>query len=149
MGQIRDDSIRVYYSSSSPFHSFSFPLSPGSPPNDHDVVEIPERVSRRFDDAATYKPPEMGASQAVRDTEPSLNPPTRLQYGYSSTTPTTPLGQAMRQTPEMARKKESILYLDLRLRDGMQIFVKILTGNTITLEVQSSDTIIIKLQCTC
>jgi ubiquitin len=29
----------------------------------------------------------------------------------------------------------------LRLRDGMQIFVKTLTGKTITLEVESSDTI--------
>ena len=29
----------------------------------------------------------------------------------------------------------------LRLRGGMQIFVKTLTGKTITLEVESSDTI--------
>ena len=31
--------------------------------------------------------------------------------------------------------------LVLRLRGGMQIFVKTLTGKTITLEVESSDTI--------
>lgn len=38
-------------------------------------------------------------------------------------------------------KKESTLHLVLRLRGGMQIFVKTLTGKTITLEVESSDTI--------
>ncbi|XP_010451655.1 PREDICTED: polyubiquitin 4-like [Camelina sativa] len=38
-------------------------------------------------------------------------------------------------------QKESILHLALRLRGGMQIFVKTLTGKTITLEVESSDTI--------
>ena len=36
--------------------------------------------------------------------------------------------------------KESTLHLVLRLRVGMQIFVKTLTGKTITLEVESSDT---------
>ncbi|EEY21912.1 ubiquitin [Verticillium alfalfae VaMs.102] len=38
-------------------------------------------------------------------------------------------------------QKESTLHLGLRLRGGMQIFVKTLTGKTITLEVESSDTI--------
>ncbi|BBG97635.1 polyubiquitin 10 [Prunus dulcis] len=38
-------------------------------------------------------------------------------------------------------QKESTLHLILRLRGGMQIFVKTLTGKTITLEVESSDTI--------
>merc|ERR1711915_1049910 len=38
-------------------------------------------------------------------------------------------------------QKESTLLLVLRLRGGMQIFVKTLTGKTITLEVESSDTI--------
>ncbi|KAH0775953.1 hypothetical protein KY290_007364 [Solanum tuberosum] len=38
-------------------------------------------------------------------------------------------------------QKESMLHLVLRLRGGMQIFVKTLTGKTITLEVESSDTI--------
>ena len=38
-------------------------------------------------------------------------------------------------------QKESTLHLVLRLRGGMQIFVKTLTGKTITLEVESSDTI--------
>ncbi|XRB20975.1 polyubiquitin [Pseudoscourfieldia marina] len=38
-------------------------------------------------------------------------------------------------------EKESTLHLVLRLRGGMQIFVKTLTGKTITLEVESSDTI--------
>ena len=33
------------------------------------------------------------------------------------------------------------LHTVLRLRGGMQIFVKTLTGKTITLEVESSDTI--------
>ncbi|KAH7431715.1 hypothetical protein KP509_08G062700 [Ceratopteris richardii] len=38
-------------------------------------------------------------------------------------------------------QKESTLHLLLRVRGGMQIFVKTLTGKTITLEVESSDTI--------
>ncbi|XP_035831990.1 ubiquitin-like [Helianthus annuus] len=38
-------------------------------------------------------------------------------------------------------QKELTLHLVLRLRGGMQIFVKTLTGKTITLEVESSDTI--------
>ena len=37
--------------------------------------------------------------------------------------------------------KESTLHLVLRLRGGYQIFVKTLTGKTITLEVEASDTI--------
>ena len=37
--------------------------------------------------------------------------------------------------------KEATLHLILRLRSGMQIFVKTMTGKTITLEVESSDTI--------
>merc|ERR1711977_474396 len=41
----------------------------------------------------------------------------------------------------MGIQKESTLHLVLRLRGGMQIFVKTLTGKTITLEVESSDTI--------
>merc|ERR1712226_1274981 len=38
-------------------------------------------------------------------------------------------------------QKESTLHLVLRLRGGMQIFVKTLTGKTITLETEPSDTI--------
>jgi len=38
-------------------------------------------------------------------------------------------------------QKESTLHLVLRLRGGMQIFVKTLTGKTITLDVDSSDSI--------
>eukprot|EP01083_Nonionella_stella_P139242 424350_1 len=38
-------------------------------------------------------------------------------------------------------QKESTLHLVLRLRGGMQIFVKTLTGKTITLEVESGDNI--------
>ena len=38
-------------------------------------------------------------------------------------------------------QKESTLHLVLRLRGGMQIFVKPLTGKTITLDVEPSDTI--------
>ncbi|GKF13332.1 polyubiquitin 10, partial [Tanacetum coccineum] len=38
-------------------------------------------------------------------------------------------------------QKESTIHLVLRLRGGMQIFVKTLNGKTITLEVESSDTI--------
>ena len=37
--------------------------------------------------------------------------------------------------------KDSTLHLVLRLRGGMQIFVKTLTGKTITLEVESNDSI--------
>ena len=39
-----------------------------------------------------------------------------------------------------AVQKESTLHLVLRLRGGMQIFVKTLTGRTITLDVEASDT---------
>ena len=38
-------------------------------------------------------------------------------------------------------QKESTVYLVLRIRGGMQIFVKTLAGKTITLDVGSSDTI--------
>eukprot|EP01018_Ginkgo_biloba_P020452 Gb_25061 [translate_table: standard] len=38
-------------------------------------------------------------------------------------------------------QKESFLYLLLRLRGGMQIFVRTFSGQTITVEVESSDTI--------
>ncbi|KAG2387195.1 hypothetical protein C9374_001527 [Naegleria lovaniensis] len=38
-------------------------------------------------------------------------------------------------------QKHSSLHLDLRLRGGMQLFVKTLTGKTITLEVESNDSI--------
>jgi ubiquitin C len=37
--------------------------------------------------------------------------------------------------------KEATLFLVLRLRGGMQIFVRTLTGKTITLDVESSDTV--------
>ena len=38
-------------------------------------------------------------------------------------------------------QKDSTLHLVLRLRGGIQIFVRTSTGKTITLEVESSDTI--------
>ena len=38
-------------------------------------------------------------------------------------------------------REESTLFLVLRLRPGMQVFIKTLTGKTITLEVEPSDTI--------
>ena len=38
-------------------------------------------------------------------------------------------------------QKESTLHLVLRLRGGMQIFVKTMTCKTITLDVEASDTI--------
>jgi ubiquitin len=38
-------------------------------------------------------------------------------------------------------QKDATLHLVLRLRGGMQIFVKTLTGKTITLEVEQSDTV--------
>ena len=38
-------------------------------------------------------------------------------------------------------QKEATLHLVVRLRDGMQIFIKTLVGKTITLEVEPSDTI--------
>ena len=38
-------------------------------------------------------------------------------------------------------QKESTLHLVLRLRGGMQIFVKTLTGKTITLECEGSDSV--------
>jgi ubiquitin C len=39
-------------------------------------------------------------------------------------------------------QKESTLHLVLRLRGGMQIFVKTLTGKTVTLETESSESIL-------
>ncbi len=38
-------------------------------------------------------------------------------------------------------QKEATLHLVLRLRGGMQVFIKTLTGKTITLDVESADTI--------
>ena len=38
-------------------------------------------------------------------------------------------------------QKDSTLHLVLRLRGGMQIFVKTLTGKTITLECEGGDTV--------
>ena len=38
-------------------------------------------------------------------------------------------------------QKDSTLHLVLRLRGGMQIFIKTLTGKTITLEVEGGDTV--------
>ena len=38
-------------------------------------------------------------------------------------------------------QKESTLHLVLRLRGGMQVFIKTLTGKTITLDVEPSDTV--------
>lgn len=38
-------------------------------------------------------------------------------------------------------QKESTLHLVLRLRGGMQIFVKTLTGKTMTIQVDSTSTI--------
>ncbi|EFC42247.1 polyubiquitin [Naegleria gruberi] len=38
-------------------------------------------------------------------------------------------------------QKDSTLHLVLRLRGGMQLFVKTLTGKTITIETESNDTI--------
>ncbi|EFC48326.1 polyubiquitin [Naegleria gruberi] len=38
-------------------------------------------------------------------------------------------------------QKDSTLHLVLRLRGGMQLFVKTLTGNTITIEMESNDTV--------
>merc|ERR1711920_251458 len=43
-------------------------------------------------------------------------------------------------------QKESTLHLVLRLRGGMQIFVKTLTGKTITLDVEAIDTVKAKIQ---
>ena len=38
-------------------------------------------------------------------------------------------------------QKESTLHLVLRLRGGMQVFIKTLTGKTIALDVEASDTV--------
>ena len=57
------------------------------------------------------------------------------------TTVRTCFNEVMRLTLCSDIQKESTLHLVLRLRGGMQIFVKTLTGKTITLEVESSDTI--------
>ena len=39
-------------------------------------------------------------------------------------------------------EQDSIIYMLLRLKGGMQIFVKTLTGKTITLDVEATDTIL-------
>ena len=46
----------------------------------------------------------------------------------------------IRPHPDYNIQKESILHLVLRMRGGMQILVKTLTGKTITLECEPNDT---------
>eukprot|EP01038_Epipyxis_sp_PR26KG_P006307 gene6307-8686_t len=53
----------------------------------------------------------------------------------------TQLDEDDRTVSEYKIEKESTLHLCLRLGGGMQIFIKALTGKTITLEVEPSDTI--------
>ena len=59
--------------------------------------------------------------------------------------PFAPLSVPSRTLPHphssLSIQKESTLHLVLRLRGGMQIFVQTLTGKTITLDVEPSDTI--------
>lgn len=59
-----------------------------------------------------------------------------LPHSFANLDPSSPLSNVCAPS-----QKESTLHLVLRLRGGMQIFVKTLTGKTITLEVESGDTI--------
>merc|ERR1712032_647714 len=68
----------------------------------------------------------------------SSSRPSRARPSPLRWSPQTPLRMSR---PRSRTRRESPLHLVLRLRGGMQIFVKTLTGKTITLEVEPSDTI--------
>ncbi|KAF7078316.1 LOW QUALITY PROTEIN: hypothetical protein CFC21_082775 [Triticum aestivum] len=82
----------------------------------------------------------------VRAPTPSTTsrPRSRTRRAFPRTSSASSLASSWRMaapSPDYNIQKESTLHLVLRLRGGMQIFVKTLTGKTITLEVESSDTI--------